>query len=89
MFFETVPDLNLILSPEFMILNASNAFLKATLTERSYIIGKYFFEAFPDNPEVSDVTAVANLISDITDRKQAENKVRISNKLKRISFIQF
>lgn len=45
--FETVPDLYLILSVDLIILTASEAYLKATLTERDAIAGKPVFEVFP------------------------------------------
>ncbi|CAN5918814.1 hypothetical protein BH24BAC1_BH24BAC1_24450 [soil metagenome] len=57
--FETVPDLYLILSPELVILTASDAYLRATFKERESIRGKSLFEVFPDNPALpaSDATA--------------------------------
>ncbi len=59
--FETVPDLYLILSPDLIILTASDAYLKATLTTRETIRGKYLFEAFPDNPATPAARATGNL----------------------------
>ncbi|MES2731145.1 MAG: PAS domain-containing protein [Bacteroidota bacterium] len=56
---ETVPNLYLVLSPALIILTASNAYLEATLTERSKIVGKHIFEAFPDNSNTPD--RVANI----------------------------
>ncbi|MDO1446538.1 PAS domain-containing protein [Rhodocytophaga aerolata] len=50
---ETVPDLYLIFSPDFIILNASNAYLEATLTQRSQLIGRHVFEVFPENLHTS------------------------------------
>jgi PAS domain S-box-containing protein len=54
--FETVPDLYLILSPDLVILTASDAYLSATYKERDAIRGKHFFEVFPALPD-SDATA--------------------------------
>lgn len=59
--FESVPDLYLILSPDLHILTASDAYLAATLSVRHQIVGKYLFEAFPDNPEVPQVNTIAKL----------------------------
>jgi PAS domain S-box-containing protein len=56
--FESAPGLYLILKPDaphFTILGASNAYLVATMTERSKITGRGLFEVFPDNPD--DITA--------------------------------
>src|ERR1700753_3580753 len=51
---ETAPNLYLILSPELRIITASDAYLKATETNRETIRGKHIFEAFPDNPDLPD-----------------------------------
>lgn len=59
--FETVPDLYLILSPELIIYNASNAYLEATLKVRENIIGRPIFEVFPDNPDLINPDGVSNL----------------------------
>lgn len=59
--FESLPGLYLVLTPEFKIVAASDAYLKATLTTRENIIGLGIFEAFPDNPDEPDATGVANL----------------------------
>lgn len=49
--FESVPGLYLVLLPDLTIVAASDAYLKATLTTREEITGKYLFDAFPDNPD--------------------------------------
>ncbi|WP_162054243.1 PAS domain-containing protein [Pontibacter pamirensis] len=59
--FETIPDLYLILSPDFNILNASNAYLKATCRIREEIQGKSFFEVFPANPTLHNTDAIDNM----------------------------
>lgn len=51
---ETAPNMYLVLSPELNIITASDAYLKATETTREAIVGKYIFEAFPDNPDLPD-----------------------------------
>lgn len=63
--FESVPGLYLVLSPEFKIIAVSNAYLKATLTERDKILGRGIFEVFPDNPDDPDATGVSNLRSSL------------------------
>lgn len=59
--FETLPDLYLILSPQLIILTASEAYLQATLTEREAIVGRALFEVFPDNPAIPQADGVSNL----------------------------
>jgi hypothetical protein len=51
--FESAPGLFLMLGPDpdFRILGASDSYLCATLTEREKIVGRGFFEVFPDNPD--------------------------------------
>jgi signal transduction histidine kinase/ActR/RegA family two-component response regulator len=59
--FESVPSLYLALDPSLTIVAASNAYLSATLTRREDVLGKGIFEVFPDNPDDSSATGVANL----------------------------
>lgn len=59
--FESVPGLYLALDPSLTIVAASNAYLTATLTRREEVLGKGIFEIFPDNPDDSTATGVANL----------------------------
>lgn len=58
---EQAPDLYLILSPELLILTATDAYLKATHTVRGEITGKHLFAVFPDNPMATAANAVKNL----------------------------
>ncbi|TGD77563.1 sensor histidine kinase [Hymenobacter wooponensis] len=57
---ETVPDSYIVVSPEFIILTASNAYLADTLKRREELIGRYLFDAFPDNPAAPQANAVRN-----------------------------
>ena len=59
--FTSAPDLYLVLSPSFSILDATNAYLKATLTIRESVIGVDLFDVFPDNPEDLLADGVSNL----------------------------
>lgn len=63
--FESIPGLYLVLSPELIIVAVSDAYLKATLTERSKIIGHDIFEIFPDNPDDPSASGVGNLRASI------------------------
>ena len=40
----------LVLSPDLVILTASNAYLEASMTKRDNIVGRPLFEVFPDRP---------------------------------------
>ena len=59
--FSAVPGRYLILTPDLSIVAASDAYLRATLTQREEIIGRGLFEVFPDNPEEHGATGVSNL----------------------------
>ncbi|MEI9812301.1 MAG: PAS domain-containing protein [Acidobacteriota bacterium] len=59
--FEAAPSLFLVLNPAFEIVAVNHAYLKATMTERSQILGKQIFDAFPDNPEDPAADGVRNL----------------------------
>jgi signal transduction histidine kinase len=50
--FEGAPGLFLVLKPDpqFTILGASDAYLRATLAERRNVVGRGLFEVFPDDP---------------------------------------
>lgn len=58
---ESVPDLYLILNPQFKIIEVSDSYLKATFVLREKIIGHGIFEVFPDNPNDNTATGVKNL----------------------------
>jgi PAS domain S-box-containing protein len=51
----------MILGPDLQILDASDEYLKASLTVRSDIQGKYLFDVFPDNPDDHNATGTTNL----------------------------
>ncbi|MFN6946409.1 MAG: PAS domain S-box protein [Cytophagaceae bacterium] len=50
--FDTIPNQYLILSRELIILNASDRYLEAVQTTRAGIVGKFIFDAFPQNPDL-------------------------------------
>jgi len=49
--FDAVPGLHLVLSRDFKIVAASDAYVSATKKKREELLGRIFFEVFPDNPE--------------------------------------
>ncbi|MBZ0301423.1 MAG: PAS domain S-box protein [Anaerolineae bacterium] len=59
--FESAPDLYLVLMPDFTIVAASEAYLRATMTVREEILGRGIFDVFPDNPNDPTATGVSNL----------------------------
>jgi PAS domain S-box-containing protein len=61
--FESAPGCYLVLAPDrkFTILAVSNAYLRATMTDRQAILGRGLFEVFPDNPDDPAATGVSNL----------------------------
>jgi PAS domain S-box-containing protein len=60
--FESAPGLYLVLTPDaFVIVAVSEAYLRATMTERSAIMGRKLFEVFPDDPNDPAADGVRNL----------------------------
>jgi hypothetical protein len=60
---KTVPDSYIVVSPELRILTASNAYLADTLKRRDELVGRYLFDAFPDNPAAPGAHAVRPRLS--------------------------
>jgi len=59
--FESAPGLYLVLDTDLRIVAASDAYLKATMTDRQSIVGKGLWEVFPENPDDPAATGVSNL----------------------------
>jgi PAS domain S-box-containing protein len=59
--FESAPGLYLVLNPDLTIVAVSEAYLRATMTNRADILGRGLFEVFPDNPDDPEATGVSNL----------------------------
>ncbi len=60
--FESGPSLCLVLTPEdFTIVAVTDAYLRATMTERSQIMGRKLFDVFPDDPNDPAADGVRNL----------------------------
>ncbi|MFY9288988.1 MAG: ATP-binding protein [Alphaproteobacteria bacterium] len=59
--FYASPSLYLILNPHFIIVDANEAYLRATKTQRCDIVGHSIFDAFPDNPGDKQADGVRNL----------------------------
>jgi signal transduction histidine kinase/CheY-like chemotaxis protein len=61
MLFERAPVSMLVLRPDFTIVAATDAYLRATMTERPTIVGRGLFDVFPDNPDDPGASGMANL----------------------------
>lgn len=59
--FESAPGCYVVLSPDLTIVAVSDAYLRATMTTRSGILGRHLFDVFPDNPDDPSATGVGNL----------------------------
>ncbi|HEV3409080.1 MAG TPA: ATP-binding protein [Chthoniobacterales bacterium] len=60
--FESAPGLYLVLTPaDFTIVAVSDAYLRATMTERAAIMGRKLFDVFPDDPNDPAADGVRNL----------------------------
>jgi signal transduction histidine kinase len=59
--FQSSPGLYLVLTPELTISEVSDNYLRATMTRRAAILGRWLFDVFPDNPDDPNATGVANL----------------------------
>jgi PAS domain S-box-containing protein len=59
--FEATPGLYLVLTPDLKITAVSDAYLRATMTQREQILGRDIFDVFPDNPDDPSATGVCNL----------------------------
>ncbi|MEU0554111.1 ATP-binding protein [Dactylosporangium sp. NPDC006015] len=61
MLFQHAPAALLVLDPQLTIVDASDAYLAATMRTRHGLIGRHVFEAFPVNPDDPDAPGVASL----------------------------
>jgi PAS domain S-box-containing protein len=59
--FDAAPGAYLVLTPDFTMVAANEARLRATMTTREEIIGRNLFDLFPDNPDDPGATGVRNL----------------------------
>ncbi|MEE1942687.1 SpoIIE family protein phosphatase [Streptomyces sp. TRM 70361] len=59
--FRAVPTPLSVLTPELVIVEANQAYLEITGRGREELIGRYLFDAFPQNPADPDADGVRNL----------------------------
>ncbi|HLL02193.1 MAG TPA: ATP-binding protein [Myxococcaceae bacterium] len=59
--FEASPNPYLVVTPELTIVAVNDAYLRAVKAVRESLLGRYLFDAFPDNPIDPGATGVRNL----------------------------
>ncbi len=59
--FEAAPGLYLVLEPDLTIVAVSDAYLRATMTNREKILARRLFDVFPDNPDDPQANGMRNL----------------------------
>ncbi|AMM51253.1 hypothetical protein TH61_08810 [Rufibacter sp. DG15C] len=57
-FLQALPGQHVILTPELVVLEATDDYLAATHSTREHLIGKNLFEAFPANPAAPSANAI-------------------------------
>lgn len=64
-FFDVVPHAYLLLDRDFIIVDLNPAYAQLTMSDRTALLGQDMFAAFPDNPDDSGATGVANLTASL------------------------
>jgi signal transduction histidine kinase len=64
--FEALPEKYLVIDRNLVIVAVSDAYLRATLTERDDMVGRPLFEVFPDNPDDPATEGARNLKASLT-----------------------
>ncbi|MCC5481068.1 PP2C family protein-serine/threonine phosphatase [Streptomyces barringtoniae] len=59
--FAATPSPYVVLAPDLVIADVNQAYLAATGRAREELLGRYFFDAFPENPADPDAEGVRNL----------------------------
>lgn len=63
--FAALPSPNLVLDPELIIRDVNRAYLRATGRSREDLVDRYFFDAFPPNPEEAVSEGVQKLAASL------------------------
>ena len=64
--FESLPEKYLVIDHGLIIVAVSDAYLRATFTERRALVGRPLFEVFPDNPDDPATEGTRNLKASLT-----------------------
>src|SRR5262245_30264486 len=59
--FQALPGLFMVLAPDLTIVAASDAYMRATMTQPESMLGRHLFDVFPDNPDDAQASGVRNL----------------------------
>ncbi|WP_375499041.1 PAS domain S-box protein [uncultured Nostoc sp.] len=65
--FESIPGLYIVYSLDFVIVAGNDAYFRATKTKREQVVGRPFFEVFPDNPDDPNANGVQNLRASLSN----------------------
>jgi signal transduction histidine kinase len=76
--FNALPTPHLLLSPAFVIEAVSDAYLRATLTQRAHLVGQYMFDAFPENPHTPEANGTRNVLASLRQVLATKQPQRIS-----------
>lgn len=63
--FAATPSPYLVLNPDLVVIEANDAYLRATGRTREELIGRYLFDVHPDNPADPEADGVANLTASL------------------------
>lgn len=73
--FESAPGLFVVVDPgDYRILAVSDDYLAMTMRRRADLVGRIFFDAFPDDPANPEATGTANLIASFERVKSTHMK---------------
>ena len=77
--FDHAPLAYLLLTPDFRIIEANRAYLRATMTDLGAIVGRSVFDVFPDNPADPNANGVRNLRASLSTvlRDKAEHRMPV------------
>src|SRR5690606_21222871 len=73
--FESTPGLFVVVDPhDYRILAVSDDYLAMTMRRRAELVGRIFFDAFPDDPGNPEATGTANLVASLERVKATHMK---------------
>jgi PAS domain S-box-containing protein len=73
--FESAPGLYVVLDPhDYRVMAVSNTYLAMTMRTREELLGRVFFDVFPDDPDNPDASGTANLIASLEHVKATGKK---------------
>lgn len=71
--FHALPGLYLLMTPDFFVVDTTDAYLQAALLSRNQIVGRYIFDVFPNNPENPNIDSQSELklsLNQVLEHKQ-------------------